>query len=846
MPSPRSSILVLLVFACVLTCSGCALLLGSPGAQCLSGDCMNGYGTTQAPDGSTYTGYKLNGIANGQGTLTGAKGTKYVGGFQGGKPHGQGVFSFPNGVTVEGEFRNGAVNGQATMTMLDGTYVGEFRDGKPNGRGTATSLGGMKYVGEFKDGIFNGHGTATALDGRKYVGQWRDGKRNGQGTTTYADGRILSGIWADTKNTREISPEEFASILPVGAVQVQVGKSGNLAAERKRIELEKQRLELEKQELAAETVERQRLDAEHQRLETEKQRIKAQKAQLAERPKPSSIDGPRERRVALVIGNGAYKVAPLKNPTNDAQDMADALREMGFDVSLKVNASHKEMEQAVREFGAKLKQGGLGLFYYAGHGVQVAGENYLIPVDTKIDAEADVKFGALNAGMALARMEDAGNDLNIVILDACRTNPFARSFRTAEQGLARMDAPKGSLIAYATAPGRVAADSGGTGRNGVYTSFLLQHMRVPGLKVEEALKRVRSDVVRATKDKQVPWESSSLIGDFYFVLPQGQAPLITTPAQPPVQDVATDSATTPLAQNKEEHLNPDKHDVRPEILYERGKQSLKNGDHQEAMIYFQKAAERGFAPAQTSLSFWYKYGSSVGIAENKAEAIKWLREAAEHGDAEGQCMLGTAYKYGSGVPKDYAEAMKWYMKSAIQGDSTAQHSIGKLHEEGNGVTKNYVEALRWYRMAAEQGDDDALMELFRAYADGRGVPQNDSQALKWLRLAADKGVAEAQYLLGGGYEIGEVTTKNYVYAYMWYTIAAAQDSEKAAKARDSIAYKMTPAKIAEAQRMAANWRPKTPEELGFKRTAVAGAGEEPTARGGSKVVATRKKGKARQ
>ena len=224
-----------------------------------------------------------------------------------------------------------------------------------------------------------------------------------------------------------------------------------------------------------------------------------------------------ERRVALVIGNGAYKTAPLKNPTNDAQDMADALREMGFDVTLKLNASHKEMEQAVREFGAKLKQGGLGLFYYAGHGVQVAGENYLIPVDTKVEAEADVKFGALNAGMALARMEDAGNDFNIVILDACRTNPFVRSFRTADQGLARMDAPKGSLIAYATAPGRVAADSGGTGRNGVYTSFLLQHMRVPGLKVEEILKRVRADVVLATKDKQVPWESSSLIGDFYFV-----------------------------------------------------------------------------------------------------------------------------------------------------------------------------------------------------------------------------------------------------------------------------------------------------------------------------------------
>ncbi len=138
-----------------------------------------------------------------------------------------------------------------------------------------------------------------------------------------------------------------------------------------------------------------------------------------------AMPGHAERRTALVIGNGAYKTAPLKNPTNDAQDMADALREMGFDVTLKLNATHREMVQAVRAFGVKFKQGGLGLFYYAGHSVQVGGENYLLPVDTKMEAEADVKFGALNAGMALARMEDAGNDFNIVILDACRTNLFA-------------------------------------------------------------------------------------------------------------------------------------------------------------------------------------------------------------------------------------------------------------------------------------------------------------------------------------------------------------------------------------------------------------------------------------
>ncbi|MDP2846554.1 MAG: caspase family protein [Humidesulfovibrio sp.] len=723
---------------------------------------------------------------------------KYVGGFQGGKPHGQGIFSFPNGMTVEGEFRNGAANGQATMTMLDGTYVGEFRNGKPNGRGTATSLGGMKYVGEFKDGIFNGHGTATALDGRKYVGQWRDGKRNGQGTTTYADGRILSGIWADTKNTREISSEEFASILPVGAVQVQVGKSGNLAAERKRIELEKQRPELEKQELAAETVERQRQDAEHQRMETEKQRIKAQKAQLAERPKPSNIDGPRERRVALVIGNGAYKIAPLKNPTNDAQDMADALLEMGFDVSLKVNASHKEMEQAVREFGAKLKQGGLGLFYYAGHGVQVAGENYLIPVDTKIDAEADVKFGALNAGMALARMEDAGNDLNIVILDACRTNPFARSFRTAEQGLARMDAPKGSLIAYATAPGRVAADSGGTGRNGVYTSFLLRHMREPGQKVEEILKRVRADVVRATKDKQVPWESSSLIGDFYFVPTQGQT-LPSVVQQAP----ATKSPVLP-------QVNPERQTSSLNLDFD-FTPSTSSKEHDSFEID-RINAERGDVHAQFRLGVNYARG--IGTVQNYKEAAKWFHLAADSGLTKAQVWLATLYDNGHGVPFDYASALKWYRKAADSGDIWALFVLGtRLSFGDKGVTQNYAEAERMYKKAAELGDPLSQFNLGIIYSDGRKASKNNVLAYKWITIA-----------IAGGNLI-------------------ANTHDEAVSIRERIAATLSPAEISKAQRLASQWRPKTPEELGYKPTAVADVGEEPTARGGGKVAA-RKKAKA--
>lgn len=221
------------------------------------------------------------------------------------------------------------------------------------------------------------------------------------------------------------------------------------------------------------------------------------------------------RRVALVIGNGAYTTAPpLKNPPNDARDMAATLKTLGFDVSSGVNLSQREMKRLIREFGQKLKAGGNGLFYYAGHGVQARGRNYIIPVDADIQSEADVEDSGVDVGLVLNYMDDAQNGLNIVILDACRNNPFARSFRSASDGLAQVDAPTGTLIAYATAPGRVAAD--GVGENGLYTSELLKAMRLPGLTATDMFMQVRAEVMKRTGNKQVPWEASSLVGAFYF------------------------------------------------------------------------------------------------------------------------------------------------------------------------------------------------------------------------------------------------------------------------------------------------------------------------------------------
>jgi formylglycine-generating enzyme required for sulfatase activity len=230
--------------------------------------------------------------------------------------------------------------------------------------------------------------------------------------------------------------------------------------------------------------------------------------------RPADSASVKEQRVALVIGNSNYKSAPLKNPVNDAQDIARSLQGLGFQVTLKQNQGRDAMAQAIREFGNQLKRGGTGLFYYAGHGMQVKGKNFLLPVDADIQSEDEVPYRGIDANELLAKMESAKNRVNIVILDACRNNPFARSFRSSAQGLAQMDAPVGTLVAFATAPGSVAAD--GTGRNGLYTQHLLASLNQPGLKIEDVFKRVRVGVRQGSRGKQIPWENTSLEGDFYF------------------------------------------------------------------------------------------------------------------------------------------------------------------------------------------------------------------------------------------------------------------------------------------------------------------------------------------
>ncbi len=227
-------------------------------------------------------------------------------------------------------------------------------------------------------------------------------------------------------------------------------------------------------------------------------------------------------RVALVIGNGRYQnVQPLKNPGNDARDLSAELRELGFAVTEVLDADLKGMEQAVDAFVGKLGSDSAALFHYSGHGLQVQQENYLIPVDFELKDEASVKFDALSASKVHERMAGSGSKLNIVILDACRNNGFSLS-RSSGAGLAAMNAARGSFIAFSTSPGNIAADNP-DGRNGLFTGYLLEELRSPGLTLDEVFNRVRRKTYAASNERQLPWSSSSVIGSFYFLPGDGPA-----------------------------------------------------------------------------------------------------------------------------------------------------------------------------------------------------------------------------------------------------------------------------------------------------------------------------------
>jgi hypothetical protein len=380
-------------------------------------------------------------------------------------------------------------------------------------------------------------------------------------------------------------------------------------------------------------------------------------ASLAVSPAWSQEGGPS--RVALVIGNSAYQEAPLRNPASDARAMSERLTKLGFQVITVENASREAMERAILDFASRLQSESTGLFYYAGHGIQSRGRNYLLPVDAEVDNERALRFEALDVQTVLEEMAFAGNRINIVILDACRNNPFERRFRGGARGLAAIDAAGGTLIAYATAPGSVAAD--GDGDNGLYTSELLAALEVPGLKAEEVFKRVRVAVSERTRGAQIPWESSSLTGDFVFHA-GGSVP----------KRVSAASASPPLGGYEALFWETIKESENPEDFRAYLRQYPQGAFASLAQIRVsaldQKApdnASRGVGDGRLKVALlpfdgWHGGGKLASVLETMERGISGVVESdsrlqlvyAQHLESARNHPMGDAQRYWEGAPLD--------------------------------------------------------------------------------------------------------------------------------------------------------------------------------------------------
>jgi len=352
-----------------------------------------------------------------------------------------------------------------------------------------------KYEGEWINNRYEGVGIHTEYEPHsafeeknmrsRYMGQFKENLRHGQGIYYSIYGRRLEGIWENNVFVRE-AKVNLSNI------------NSNIADNINRTQLDRE--------------DRQQAE-ERERIAQQKRQQQAQTENETPINKPSVIKDPR-RRLALVIGNAAYKNSPLRNPTNDAELISKTLTASGFVVSRHDNLTYAKMREVVRTFGEKLSEGDVGLFYYSGHAVQYRGKNYLLPVNEDLKHSDEIPSSAVDIDFVLAKMESAKNDLNIVVLDACRNNPLGAETRNIERGLTSVNAAKGTFIAFSTSPGNVALD--GAGSNSPYTKNLAQAIRKGGMTLEQVFKEVRRNVISETNSQQVPWENSSILGDFYF------------------------------------------------------------------------------------------------------------------------------------------------------------------------------------------------------------------------------------------------------------------------------------------------------------------------------------------
>ena len=489
-----------------------------------------------------------------------------------------------------------------------------------------------------------------------------------------------------------------------------------------------------------------------------------------------------EKRVALVIGNSAYRAVPaLPNPAADAKLMSDTLLSLGFFVvggSARLDLDKAGFDASLQEFKAQLVGADVALFYYAGHGVETHGLNYLVPVDAHPQDEADVFMQMVSTSDILDGLEKSGTRINLVLLDACRDNPFSgHGVRSKTGGLAQMPAPVGTLISFATQPRSVSLD--GTDGHSPYTKALAEAMQKPGYGLFKTFNEVGLAVDKATDGQQLPWVSTSPIsGNFYFA---GKV----EPAAADTKQASLTSNDAPPAPPQELRFSPPDDPLRQGIVtdcdrlaampYDTGHTaSLAGVDHDKINVTAATSACNDAIQRYPDVArFVYEAGRVATARKDYPEAKRLYEQAAATGYALAMNNIGLIYEGDEGFPRNYAEAFRWYSKAVAANEPAAMINLGWMYEQGHGVAKDPAEAARLYGLAAKAGLPQGMNDLGLLYLSGNGVKRDYAEAQRLFEQAAAIGLAEAMNNLGIVYKDGDGVPRNIATARQWYQKAAA-------------------------------------------------------------------------
>lgn len=550
-----------------------------------------------------------------------------------------------------------------------------------------------------------------------------------------------------------------------------------------------------------------------------------------------------DTRVALVIGNSDYEhAADLANPLNDAEQIKVSLETIGFDVSSAFNLGHAEMLSALRRFKKVARGADIATIYYAGHGIEVQQRNYLVPIDASFEDEDDAEFNMVSLDLLSSSMSGVAG-ISMIMLDACRDNPFANGRSVAgSRGLAPVEPVRGTLISYAARAGTKASD--GDGQNSPYAKALIKHLQENQVDIRRVFDKVRDTVMSETNNKQEPFVYASLPAKDIFLNENQRAQTLSSSRETTDIElkywssveqsgsaellqsyldkypegefvaIATFKLERLLSENKSNEAIEKTTEAVPTKLspedvekvkyyrlaanqgqpysqyllghaYETGKGIEQ--DYQEAARWYKLAADQGYAAAQYNLGMLYQLG--LGVETDISKAISLLEQSAAQDDEFALRELSHLYFSGERVQQDYGKVFQYDLKAAKLGNKYAMNSVGMGYEFGRGVAMDKSKAAEYYEQSAEAGYAFAYTNLGTLYRFGTGVTKDKTKAIELYKIAAETNEATALYFLGRMHEIGEGILPNKNEAIRYYRLADEYGSPKAKDRLEALSQK---------------------------------------------------------